>query len=84
MHHEPTAANGLPPAVAEPPAAGRRSIFRAQALDEYLREQEKAVLPRVISPRVFGLLWAVAAVLLALGFGIVFWPAIAALLAGGP
>lgn len=84
MYREPTATNGHPPTVAEPSALGRRSIFRAHALDEYLREQEKAVLPRVISPRLFGLLWAVAAVLLAIGFGIVFWPAIAALMAGGP
>ncbi len=84
MSHEPTVEPTHIPTTADLAAPRGRAIFRTQAIDQYLREREKAVLPRVISPRAFGLLWALAGLLLALGFGVLFWPAYAMLTAGGP
>jgi hypothetical protein len=39
------------------------SIFRAEALQRYVQQQEKQVLPRFISPRSFVLLWVVLGLL---------------------
>ena len=53
-----------------------RSIFRSEALQHYIQNQEKVVLPRLASPRVFVYLWIVALVLLVVGAIIAFWPLI--------
>lgn len=57
-----------------------RSIFRAEALQRYRESQEKVVLPRWVSPRVFAYLWILALLLLLLGSVIAFWPLIEQLL----
>ncbi|GCE05959.1 hypothetical protein [Dictyobacter aurantiacus] len=35
----------------------RRSIFRNQALEHYIRSKEQTILPRIVKPRVFLFLW---------------------------
>jgi hypothetical protein len=63
-----------------PPLSAERSIFRAQALQRYRENQEKVVLPRLVSPRIFVYLWVLAIVLLLAGSIIAFWPLIEQLL----
>jgi len=53
-----------------------RSIFRAEARQHYLRNQEQVVLPRLASPRVFIYLWILALLLMLAGASIAFWPLI--------
>lgn len=48
-----------------------RSIFRQRALDKYMRRQEGHVVLRLVSPRVFLLLWLL--LLLAVGGGALVW-----------
>jgi hypothetical protein len=62
------------PAQALPSA--ERSIFRAEARQHYLQNQEKVVLPRLVSRRVFVALWILALLLLAAGSMVVFGPLI--------
>lgn len=71
------------------PAAGEivvqpRSIFRSQAIDNYVRNQDRAVFPSLVSPRIFRLLWILAAGSMMLGIIIAFWPVLAPLLDGLP
>ena len=76
MFQEPTtdhAQNGRP-AQALPTAA--RSIFRAEARQHYLQNQEKVVLPRLVSRRVFITLWILALLFLMAGTIVVVWPLI--------
>ena len=76
VFQEPTtdpAQNGGP-AQALPSA--ERSIFRAEARQHYLQNQEKVVLPRLVSRRVFVTLWILALLLLVIGSIVVFWPLI--------
>jgi len=54
----------------------QRAIFRSEAIEHYLQEQEKVVLPRLVSPHVFVYLWILAVLLLVAGFLIGFWPVI--------
>lgn len=61
-----------------------RSIFRSQAIDNYVRNQDRAVFPRLVSPRIFHLLWILAAVSMAVGLLIAFWPILGPLLDGLP
>src|SRR5688572_18712434 len=44
-----------------------RPIFRAEAVEAYLQNQEQAVLPRFIAPRTFTYLWIVLTVLILSG-----------------
>lgn len=68
------------PAAAQPaPQAAPRSIFRAEAVQRYRERQDRVVLPDLIAPRVFAILWILAVILLALGSIIVFWPFLVAL-----
>ncbi len=61
-----------------------RSIFREQALEQYVRNQERTVFPRLVSPRWFRILWLLALALMILGIAIAFWPFIVPLLDGLP
>lgn len=45
----------------------RQSIFRPDAVRRYLESSNKVVLPRLISPRIFGWLWVVVAITLLAG-----------------
>ena len=76
MSQEPTtdrANNGRPvPASASP----ERSIFRAEARERYIQNQERVVLPRLVSPRVFIALWILALLCTVAGYLIAFWPMI--------
>lgn len=54
----------------------QRAIFRSEAIQHYLQEQEKVVLPRLVSPHMFVYLWILAVLLLVAGFLIGFWPVI--------
>lgn len=65
--------DGGPPGSKPKP---RRSIFRSEAMEHYLQNQEKVVLPRLMSPRLFRILWLVALLLVTLGMLIAFWPLI--------
>lgn len=49
-----------------------RSIFRKEAIEQYIREQENKVLPKFVSPRLFLFIWAVFGVLSCLGVWLCF------------
>ncbi|HXF60299.1 MAG TPA: hypothetical protein VNK95_01700 [Caldilineaceae bacterium] len=68
------------PSEALPPR--ERTIFRPEALQHYRRAQQRIVLPRLVSPRFFLYLWLLAALLLAAGFAIAFWPVLDQLAVG--
>jgi len=53
-----------------------RTIFRSEALDHYIQNQEKVELPRLISVRLFRYLWLIALLLMAAGALVAFWPLI--------
>ena len=74
----PNGNRGRDLATSSPPTS--RSIFRAEALQRYRENQEKVVLPRLVSPRVFAYLWIVALLLLLAGSLVAFWPLIEQLL----
>lgn len=80
MSQEPTtdrADNGRPTqAPASIDASTERSIFRAEARERYIQNQERVVLPRLVSPRVFIALWIVALLCMVAGYLIAFWPMI--------
>jgi hypothetical protein len=62
--------------------AAARSIFRAEALQHYLANQEKVALPPMVSPHIFGYLWLAAGLLGLIGLLLAFWPWIGDLAAG--
>jgi len=45
-------------------------------MDHYLQNQEKVVLPRLISTKLFRILWLIALLLMAVGSIVAFWPMI--------
>ena len=49
----------------------KSSIFREEALQRYIRNKEKAILPRFATPPIILLLWCLLAILLAAG--VVAW-----------
>lgn len=49
-----------------------RSIFRKEAIEQYIREQENKVLPKFVSTRLFLFIWAVFGVLSCLGLWLCF------------
>ncbi len=49
-----------------------RSIFRKQAVEKYLHEQENQVLPKFVSPRFFLCLWVIFGLLTGLGVWLCF------------
>ena len=65
------------------PSIRDRSIFRADALERHSQNQDRAVYPRLLSPRSFRILWIVSVIFLVAGTVIIFWPFISPLLAGG-
>lgn len=58
------------------PISVKRGIFRAEALQHYIENEEKVELPKVVSPRFFVFLWIVSLFLTAVGLVISFWPLI--------
>jgi hypothetical protein len=58
------------------PQPTERSIFRPEARQRYLQNQERVVLPRLVSPRVFVYLWVLALFLVVVGALVAFWPLI--------
>jgi hypothetical protein len=63
------------------PRSPKQSIFRAQALQHYIENQEKVVLPNLVSPRAFLVLWVVAGLVMIAGLVFAFWPWLDQLLA---
>ena len=59
---------------AEVPPSTTRSIFRSEAREHYIQNQEKVELPRLISVKLFRYLWIVALLLMAAGLIVAFWP----------
>jgi hypothetical protein len=57
-------------------APARRRIFREEALQYYIENEEKIELPVIISPRYFVYLWIVSMFLMVVGLVITFWPLI--------
>lgn len=51
-----------------------RSVFRAEALQRFVQNQEKVVLPNLVSPRAFLFLWILAALIMVAGLILVLWP----------
>ena len=51
-----------------------RSVFRAEALQHFVQNQEKVVLPNLVSPRAFLFFWIVAALIMVAGLILVLWP----------
>lgn len=60
----------------EAPISVRRGIFRLEALQHYIENEEKVELPMVVSPRFFVYLWIVSLFLMVAGLVITFWPLI--------
>ena len=58
------------------PVQSPRTIFREEARQHYIQNQEKVELPEVVSPRSFIALWIVALLLMGAGLIIAFWPLI--------
>jgi hypothetical protein len=58
------------------PSQTPRAIFREEARQHYIQNQEKVELPEVVSPRSFAALWIVALLLMGAGLIIAFWPLI--------
>ncbi len=56
--------------------APERDIFRAEARQHYIQNQEKVELPVAVSPRFFTYLWIVSLLLMAIGLIVAFWPLI--------
>lgn len=52
----------------------QRFIFRAEALQHYVQNQEKVVLPPLVSPRAFSYLWLLAGLVMMTGLITAFWP----------
>ena len=61
-----------------------RTIFRSEVLERHTQNQDRAVFPRLLSPRSFRMLWIAAVVFLIAGVVITFWPFIGPFLAGVP
>ena len=57
-------------------SSNNRSIFRSEALEHYIQNQEKVELPRLISVKLFRYLWIISLLLMIVGLLIVFWPLI--------
>lgn len=58
-----------------PPPAGR-AIFREEARQHYIENEQKVELPLVVSPRFFVYLWILSLVLMTFGLVVAFWPLI--------
>lgn len=76
MYQRPVSSPSTERQPAEPPADINRAIFRSEALDHYIQNQQKVELPRLISVKLFRYLWLVALLSMAAGALIVFWPLI--------
>lgn len=74
MLQEPASGRDQLTTPVAPLPAAQRAIFRSEAIRYYLEEQEKIVLPRLVSPHTFIYLWIVAVLLMAAGFLVGFWP----------
>lgn len=58
------------------PPPVERAIFRDEARQHYIQNEEKVELPKVFSPRFFTVLWILSLLLMAVGLIIAFWPLI--------
>ena len=76
VFQEPTSDRDQNSGPAAAPPSAERAIFRAEARQHYIQNQEKVVIPRLASPRVFVTLWILGLLLMAAGFLIAFWPLI--------
>ena len=76
MYQGPENNNNLEGRPEESPPPSDRAIFRAEALDHYIQNQEKVELPRLVSVKLFRALWIIALLLTAAGSIIAFWPLI--------
>ena len=62
--------------ISEDSSPTNRSIFRSEAREHYIQNQEKVELPRLISAKLFRYLWVLALLLMAAGSIVAFWPLI--------
>lgn len=77
MYQEPITNPAKDGQAGRQPQENERDIFRAEAREHYIRNQERIELPRLISTRLFRYLWAAALLLMAAGALIAFWPLLA-------
>jgi hypothetical protein len=76
VFQEPTSDRDQNNGPAGVPPSPERAIFRAEARQRYIQNQEKVVIPRLASPRVFVSLWILGLLLMVAGFLIAVWPLI--------
>jgi hypothetical protein len=76
VFQEPTSDRDQNSEPAEAPPSADRAIFRPEARQRYIQNQEKMALPRLASPRVFVYLWIAALIFTVVGFIVAFWPLI--------
>jgi len=76
MEREPIANRSLDGETDENHLTRERTIFRTEARLHYIKNQEKVILPRLLSERLFTILWVLALLLAALGSVVVLWPLI--------
>ena len=74
MHQQPASNGHQGGDVASSVPPAQRSIFRAEALQRYRENQDRVELPRLVTPRVFTILWVLVLLLLVVGSTIAFWP----------
>ncbi len=65
-----------PEASTKSPPDEHRSIFRSEARQRYVENQQKIMLPRLLSTRFFLFLWIAGFLIMAAGLIITFWPLI--------
>jgi hypothetical protein len=76
MFQEPTTDRAHDSTGAKVMPTSGRSIFRTEARQRYIQNQEKVVLPRLVSAQVFVYLWILAMLFMVAGSIIAFWPLI--------
>jgi hypothetical protein len=74
VENEPIADNSMDGETGDNHLTRERSIFRTEARQHYIENQEKVILPRLLSERLFTILWILALLLAALGSVVALWP----------
>lgn len=80
MTTNPTKSKSLQAERTDNDLSQERSIFRVEAQEHYLANQDRVVFPRLLSRKFFAILWVIALSLFILGSLITFWPLIQPLL----
>ncbi len=74
MSPQPTTGDARFLGTSQDQPSANRSIFRAEALRHYQENQQKVVMPPLVSPRVFIYLWLLAGLTALLGLALAVLP----------